>query len=108
MGMYSTFVTEDITITDIEGFEKLAKIIKDTDGLIEDGEIKFSNWDSFKLEGYWYKSTVEILIAIAPYIEGYAEFVYEEGYKFRIVFKDKKAYVQYCREVWNKTDRELL
>jgi hypothetical protein len=94
VGNYSVFVEQEIKIV-----KKMPDSFKNE--LVEDGEVHFYKWDGLKLEGYWYAETVEALEAIAEFIEGYAEFIYENDYKFRIVFKDGIVYLQYCREVWD-------
>ena len=68
--------------------------------------MSFFNWGGHKIWGYWYDETVRILEAIAPFIKGYAEFLFEEGWKFRIVFENKKVYYQRAKESWESKDKE--
>ncbi len=111
MGMYSTFKRQDIKVKDVEGLREAVKPFKNdvghldlTDFNADDEDIvNFEAWDNSKLESYWCDNTVKILKAIAPYIEGWVEFHYEEGYNFRIVFKNGKVYRQYTKEpVWHE------
>jgi len=100
MGMYSTYVTQDIEVKNKEALKEIEKKFDTMNLIDENGEIDFCEWDSHKLEGYWYKETREILKAIAEHIEGYTEFTYEEGYNFRILFENKKVYYQRAENKW--------
>ncbi|MBW3011275.1 hypothetical protein KY326_03585 [Candidatus Woesearchaeota archaeon] len=100
MGMYSTYIQQDIEVKDKDGLMKASKEIEDDMGLICEDEVDFSAWDGHKIEGYWYEETRKILKTIAPFIEGYAEFLYEEGYSFRILFENGKVYFQRATVTW--------
>jgi hypothetical protein len=107
MGMYSTFEEQDLDVINVEGLKKL-RDDKNLElyGLIdEDGNVHFTEWDGNKLEGYWYKETLEILKAISPFVSGIVEFSYEEGYKFRIWFKKSGVFIQqevYQEPIWDE------
>ena len=108
MGMYSTFVGQNIDIKNHEGVKKVMEEF-DTMDLIDEltegtMDVDFCNWDTHKIEGYWYDETVNILRALAPFVEGYAEFMYEEGYNFRILFENGKVYTQRAELVWNNKE----
>lgn len=93
MGRYSTFVGQDIAITDHEGLKQAMEGI-DCLQLYEDGKIDFCNWNSYNDDTVSVLKRVIILKSIAPFITGYAEFLYEEGYNFRIVFKNGSVFTQ--------------
>ena len=103
MGMRSTFITESIVVKDKEALKKID--VEFAEELIdkETGSVSFEGWDDTKLEGYWYPEQVKILKAIAPYIEGYAEFDYEEGYNFRIIFENGKVYFLAEEKRWDES-----
>lgn len=107
--MYSTFVNQDIEVLDNESLKKFAEKM-DCYYLIDDlGQVDFSQWDSMKIEGYWYDETRQILNAISPFIKGWAEFQYEEGYNFRIVFEDGKVLYQRQPEInWDNCPKEII
>jgi hypothetical protein len=107
MGMRSTFITQELEVTDTK---KLLEAINglDTDDLVDkDGKVNFENWDDMKIEGYWYGGTMRILHRIAPFVEGYAEFEYEEGYLYRIIFEKGKLLFQRTEHTWLDTS-ELI
>jgi hypothetical protein len=112
MGMYSTFLDQDIKIIDSKKLVKI-KTSKgaDTDYrsvISDDGKsINFEEWDSYKIEGYWYPELKTFLKKIATCIEGWAEFEYEEGYRFRIVFQNKTPYFLRERREWYPTMQNL-
>jgi len=106
--MYSTFISQDIKIIDIDILNK-EENKNDLINEVFNGEtIDFSIWDGYKIEGYWYEDTVLVLKMLASVIEGYAEFLYEDGYRFRIVFENGKVYKELCKEVWIKESREEI
>ena len=125
MGMYSFFQFQEISVTDKEGLANLGAVCSlETEedewspwhGLIqlqntdkrEDVAIDFSAWNEHKIEGYWYDETIEALCELAKYIEGFAEFEYEEGYHFRICFEKGKPYFKTGRVDWDELKGELL
>ena len=100
MGMYSSFLDEDIEVIDEEGLkEYLLNHPKDEDDIVDclwkDKDIKtfsFNGWDSHKLISYWYNETLEVLRDLAVFIEGYAKFEYETGEEFATInFSDGKC-----------------
>ena len=97
MGMYSTFLEQDIEIKDLEGLKKALKGV-DCYNLFDGEELDFCEWGGHKIEGYWYKETREVLNLIAPFVEGIVLFSYEEGWNFRIIFKEGKVYTQKPKE----------
>jgi len=103
--MRSDFIKQDIIKK-----ESLKRFRDDEWGCIitESGGIDFEEWNEWKLYGYWYEECVEVLKAIAPYLEGYAEFEYEGGFKFRIIFADSRCYSLKAEEIWNDENKELL
>lgn len=105
MGMYSSFTTQDIEVINKEELAELSLNEEITNGLIsKEGDIDFCAWDGDKIYGYWFKETVDVLNAIAPFIEGYAQFQYEGGFSFRIVFMNQKAWIQVQPDIeWEKT-----
>jgi len=107
--MYSTFIYEDIEVTDKEGLDKAVEN-EEIDILTDsEGNVSFEEWDGHKLEGYWYNETIKTLKEIAKYIKGFVEFSYEEGYNFRIVFEDGKVYYQRAPEFdWSNIDMEEI
>ncbi len=108
MGTYSTYMEDTIEALNLEELKKVKETF-DTMGLInEDGTLDFGNWSGHKLEGYWYKSTMEILRAIAPHIKGYVEFSYEEGYPFRLMFRDSKIFYKRGAFDWDEQEEEEL
>jgi len=109
MGMYSAFIDQEIKVLDKNGLSSLKNDDEEYSCVITDEGVDFNEWDSFKIEGYWYPEFVDFLRELAKYIEGYTEFEYEEGYKFRIIFKDKQPY--FLREksvMWEDTMQNLL
>lgn len=102
-------MNQDIEVMDSQ---KLKESIKDLDHnylISEDGNVSFSNWCGHKIEGYWYDETRRVLNAIAPFIKGWVEFQYEEGYLFRIVFEDGKVYFQRQPEVdWSRCPKGII
>ena len=76
MGMISIYADQDIEVLNKEALTKLESHENNL-GVISDGVIDFCEWDGYKIEGYWYKDTVNFLCAIAPHIKGWAEFRYE-------------------------------
>ena len=107
MGMYSTFIEQDIQYSEHrEELKKLRSEIDHMDLISENGVVNFHEWSGQKIEGYWYEETVDVLRKIAPFIEGTADFFYEEGWGFRLLFKDKKVYYQ--RQQKTYTDPEEL
>lgn len=108
MGMYSTYASDDIEVKDAKGLLKAKEQLEDDFNLIEDDGscVNFVEWDGHKIEGYWYPETLKILTTIAPYLEGYVEFIYEEGYPFRILFENGKVYFQRANITW--ADKEEL
>ena len=97
MGMYSTLINEEIKVLNPKAIAKLSP--KETDNLIENKKLNFYNLSNSKIEGYWSDETINALNKIAPHIEGYLEFIYEEGYFFRIVFKEGKVYTQHQKNI---------
>lgn len=111
MGMYSTYMWDEIEVKDYEALKKVKKEHPETEDswwwdLInpETGEIEFENWSGGKIEGYWYDGTIEVLSAIAPYVDGYVQFEYEEGYQFRICFIDGKVIVKIGEVDWDRIE----
>ena len=126
MGMYSSFVEQDIKFrppyrdawaelsnalvalkskySELEGWaSELGDCIVISPNM---PEINFVEWDEWKIEGYWYKEMVAFLVDIAKYIEGYVEFEYEGGYRFRIVFEKGKGFTQRPENVnWKKVKK---
>ena len=100
MGMYSTFITQDIEIKNAEELKKISKEIDTLNLIDKDGNIQFDEWTDHKIEGYWYEGTMEILRAIAPFIEGFVEFEYEEGYRFKIIFRNGELFYQRTSNEW--------
>lgn len=100
--MYSSYVTDDMEVKDPKGLVKAKEQLEDDFNLIEDdgSYLNWVEWDGHKIEGYWYPETLKILTTIAPYVEGYVEFMYEEGYNFRILFKDGKVFFQKADLKW--------
>lgn len=95
MGMYSTFLGQEIEVINKNELLKIKRENKDNEiyEIIEDdGEIDFLGWDDNKIEGYWYDETTKILREIAPCIVGEVTFLYEEGYQFKIIFKEGKVF----------------
>ena len=93
MGMYSTYNWEDIEVKDKEALIKIKKEKGGEDwsvydAITDEGELVLQEWCGTKIEGYWYNSTRDFLLEVAPFVEGFAEFSYEEGYDFRICFND--------------------
>lgn len=109
MGMHSSFVMQDLKVLDKEELKKFVNDENNFNLIDSDGEIDFCEWDNHKLEGYWYKETVEFLKKICQYIEGIVEFQYEEGYNFRIVFENKKVYTQTQPKIeWKNSPKKEL
>lgn len=106
MGMYSSFQDEDLHLN--EGklkmdweFGKLDKY-KENETLQafmkyreENGQFSFEAFDEWKIQGYWYDNFMEFLYLLKDYIDiekddyNYAEFVYEEGQPFKIVYQNE-------------------
>ena len=108
--MGSSFLTEDIRVIKALPEEVKRDFKEDelTKDIISDERVSFQDWDGYKLEGYWFDETVKVLTKIAPYIEGYAEFLYQEGYKFRIVFKEGKVFREIAEESWGNGEELAL
>lgn len=103
--MYSTFYYQELKELDLEKLKLvLDKEGEELYGLIDsNGHIDFSAWCGHKIEAYWYPETRRLLGEVAPYVEGFAEFMYEEGYKFRIYFEKGEVFVKTAEEVdWDK------
>lgn len=100
MGMYSSFIDQEISIKDILGLTMVSSNFEEGDQLFNGEHVDFSVWDGNKIEGYWYSETLDILKSIAPFIEGYAEFQYEEGYHFKIIFRGGRVYFQRSDITW--------
>ncbi len=106
--MYSTYIEDTIEVLNPKELKKVKENL-DTSGLINDGgSLDFANWCGHKLEGYWYESTRKILRAIAPHIKGYVEFSYEEGYPFRLEFRNGKIFYKRGAFEWNELEEEEL
>lgn len=113
MGMCSRFINQDITITDSEKLKTLLKendwymseIIKDTCGQLV---VDFSNWDDCKIYGYFYDETKETLKSIATCIDGWVEFQYEEGFPFRLCFRDGKCRIKIGKVEWDIMEESEL
>lgn len=115
MGLISTFIDQDISFRK-KRKDKLKTCLETLKKANDDGyadcidlsksipDVDFSNWSGRKIEGYWYPEMVKFLKELAEYIDGYAEFQYEEGYSFRIVFKDQKVYFQKALNNWDEID----
>lgn len=121
MGMYSTFTDENIKVIDANKLKVICFDFKKNEnfkGLVDEDELKnenfgecvsFQAWDENKIQGYWYGETTEILDKLATCIEGFVEFRYEEGYLFRIVFKDGKwFYQEQPTTEWEKIPMERI
>lgn len=98
MGMYSTIQSSCVNIKDLDGYKLILSKLKEKyeylAACLKEDEISFYSWSDWKIEGYWYPDMVAFLNELAPYVEGYAEFSYEEGYNFRIVFQDNNFLYQ--------------
>jgi len=98
MGMYSTFQQQEIEVTDPEGVQAIKKIgdYKNVDNVITEEGVEFEKWDEGKVYGYLSLGgeLVRFLKTLARFVKGYVEFEYEEGFKYRFVFKDKKVFLQ--------------
>lgn len=100
MGNRSAFMNESIKVIDIEFFSILDTLISEvcsyfpiiTDNFLN--TVSFVGLDDYKIEGYWYPEFKKALDIIAKAIEGWVEFMYEEEYRYRIVFKNKTWYFQ--------------
>jgi len=112
MGEYSKFLEQDIKIINKEKFAEVVKTIDDNFLskvlFTNDNNINFSEWDGYKLEGYWFNDIMIILRLLSTCIKGYVEFFYEVGYKYRIVFEEGKIFIETCKDVWNKKNRKEL
>jgi len=111
MGMYSSFIEQDIKVLNKNETLKIREELKDDlyDLIDNEGEIEFGNWSDMKIEGYWYLGTLRVLTTIAQFIEGYVEFSYEEGYNFRIEFENGKVYFKRQQQIeWDKLERQEL
>lgn len=121
MGMYSKFIGEEITVTDSDKLKILCFDFKGKDWfkeLVDEEElaknegtecVSFYAWDDCKIQGYWYNEMLEVLNELATCIEGYAEFMYEEGYYFRIVFEKGKWFYQQQPEIdWTNIPKERI
>ena len=113
MGMYSSFSHEDIKVTDargllafitFSGLDLNDMVYHRKDDNTEVLFVTFESWEYCKLQGYWYEETIKILSGLAPYIEGEAEFIYEDQTPFRIVFRDGKAFVKFATIIWKAED----
>jgi len=100
MGMYSEFIEQDIKVVNEFGLVLVASQFEHEGLVREDGEVDFSEWDGNKIEGYWYPETIKVLKDIAPFIVGYAHFRYEEGFEFKIIFRDGKVFYNRSEQVW--------
>ena len=104
MGMYSAFLNEDIRILDKKKLEEYAKS-KISDSDVWESFVKehysFQAFDEWKIQGYWYENWCKFLIEVAEFIEGEANFKYEEGQPFFIEFKNGEVEVHYVPLEWN-------
>jgi hypothetical protein len=103
MGMSSYFRHQEIKVLDEKGLLE-AKADMDDDEwaeyILDNGEIDFDQFDGWKIYSYLYAEMCASFTMAAQFIEGFAEFRYEEGDIFRIVFKDKKWYLQETELKW--------
>jgi len=106
--MISTYLNESIEVLNSEGLKIIREELDTMDLITQEGEIEFAEWGGHKLEGYWYENTRKILKAIAPHVEGYAEFSYEEGYPFRIIFRDGNVYFKRGAFDWEEIEETKL
>jgi hypothetical protein len=113
MGMYSEFVCEELEVlTSREEIAKLEmgffdppvyKTWKDNDG------VTFQAWNDSKLYGYLTEKNVRELKKLLPHIRGWAEFIYEEGFAFRLVFSDEGLFIKVQNFVnWDAIESEEL
>lgn len=103
MGMYSYFRFQEIKIINKEGLIESMEGVEDQEWrefVSKEGEVEFDNYDSWKIYGYFYPEMCSVLSRAAEFIEGFAEFMYEEGMVFRLVFKDKKWFLQETELKW--------
>lgn len=123
MGMYSTFVGEDIEVIHkiffIPVFSPVAGIgpgnlesLNPISVINDNGKPKamvgFEAWDDIKLEGYWFESEIVLLNYIKHFIQGLAEFGYEEGYNFQLLFNGKgDAHVRREERYWSDKTQEI-
>lgn len=101
--MSSDFIHQEINVLDSEGLIEAKEKMSDDEWaeyILYDGEIDFDQLDGWKIYGYFYSEMCESFTMAAQFIEGFAEFRYEEGNVFRIVFKDKKWYIQESELKW--------
>ncbi|GAG30517.1 unnamed protein product [marine sediment metagenome] len=110
MGMRSTFLEQEIKALNKKALKQIKREdCEDSVVISEKGDIDFEGWDDWKIEGYWYDSTISFLKSISSFIEGWAEFEYEEGYRFRILFEKGKAYFQKQPQIdWSKAYKDEL
>lgn len=111
--MYSSFCYQELKELDKDKLKEVKDSFDKEDDwseiIEEDGSIDFEAWCGYKIEAYWNPETIEILKAIAPFVEGFAEFMYEEGYKFRIYFENSKVFIKTAEEVdWEKIQKRTF
>ena len=116
--MYSYVTEVEIEVTNkqrlIEVREELDWIhftdengVKHYDLISEDGELDWEEaFDDCKIEGYWYPKFLKDLLLLAECVEGYVEMHYEEGWNFRIVFKQGKIYYVRAEQVYSEKIEE--
>lgn len=75
---------------------------------IGNGELNFWEWSDTKLYGYFSEDRLKEFRRFAKHIEGWIEGTYEEGDKFRIIFKDGETFIQTAIVDWSIIPMEKL